>query len=414
MEIILDRNLNICIVSREYPPDTLWGGIGTFTYNLAQGLKAIGHNVDVICFALVDESCTDDNGVIIHRIASPKVPFSNKTWWDQMHRAISPFALLYSLKIRNKLNDLNKDKNFDVVDFPEHIGEGFFSVLENKIPSLVRLYTPLSMISLLGLNKTTNSLDNFLFGILEKWSIKKATIVNSPSESLANLVNKKFNINKNVELIYNPIDTNRFRPCQEKNKKNDTVRLLFIGGFTDRKGVHILAQAIPLIVKELDFVEFTIIGSDSAGIDGFSSMKDYMLDIFKRESVLDRVTISGFVPYETLPNVYRTADISVVPSLYDNSPYACLEAMACGLPVIGTSAGGMPEYIDDGVSGVIISPGDVSALVGAIISLAEDKIKMKEYGSKARKKALNKFNREIVAKSITSLYQDAIFNFNLK
>ena len=406
----LEKKLNICIVSREYPPETLWGGIGTFTYNLAQGLKNIGHNVDVIAFTLGEDSIADDNGVIIHRISSPKVPFSNKTYWDYVGMALTPFAFFYSRKIQKKIRELEVTKHFDVIDFPEHIGEGFFSVIVGTHPSLVRLYTPLSLIGHLGLNRSTNWLDYFLFGLMEKISIKKCTIVNSPSKALADLVKAEFNVKKDIHLIYNPIDTDKFSPNSLASDSNDeeVVNVLFVGRLSDRKGVHILAKAIPGIVAEIESVQFTIIGTDDEGVDGFNSMKDFMSNVFEEAGVMKKISFGSFVPYDDLPNVYSRADISVVPSLYDNSPYTCLEAMSCGLPVIGASAGGMPEYIDDGVNGIIIPPNNIESLAAAVIRLSTNVQERKDFSEKAREKAVREFKREVVAIKITELYIKAI------
>ena len=405
----MGKTLNICIVAREYPPETLWGGIGTFTYNLAQGLKNIGHNVDVLAFTFGDETSCDDNGVTVHRIQSPRVPFSNKTYWDYVHSMLSPFAFFYSCKVRNKIEEFHQQRKYDVIDLPDHIGEGFFTVRRNRFPTLVRLYTPLSLIGLLGLHKTTNSLDYYLFGLMERSSIKNSTIINSPSKALSGLVKKEFKIDRDIEIIYNPIDTVKFKPEEKTDlSKNGKIRVLYVGGLTDRKGAHILAQSIPKILEKNDSIEFTIIGNDAKGINGFNSMIDYMNDIFNRNGVQDKVILKDPIPYDELPKIYNNADISVVPSLYDNSPYTCLEAMSCGLPVVGTSAGGMPEYIDDGQNGLIIPPEDADALVAAVVRLAEDKDRLAEFGKSARDKSVREFKRETVAEKITELYLEAM------
>ena len=248
--IIAEKKLKICIVSREYPPETLWGGIGTFTYNLAHGLKNIGHEVDVVCLTLGNESRQEDEGIAVHRISSPKIPFTNKTWWDFAVYSLFPFSFLYSYKVMKKIESLSKEKHYDAIDFPEHIGEGFFSILFHRWPSLVRLYTPLSLIGELGLRRSTNYLDYFLFGLIEKYSIKKSTIVNSPSKNLANLVTEKFKFNRDIQIIYNPIDTDKFSPQNNGAKKNsEAVNVLFVGRLEDRKGAHVLAHAIPQLSK---------------------------------------------------------------------------------------------------------------------------------------------------------------------
>ena len=402
------QKMKICIVSREYPPETLWGGIGTFTYNLAHGLKNIGHDVDVVCFTLGQDALQVDAGITIHRISSPKIPFTKKTWWDFGKYYLFPFALLYSYKIMKKISSLSEENRYDAIDFPEHIGEGFSSILFKRWPSLVRLYTPLSLIGELGMRRATNRFDYFLFGLMEKFSIKKATIVNSPSRNLATLVADKFKFAGEISIIYNPIDTDKFAPkIALPQAPNKPVNVLFAGRLEDRKGAHVLAHAIPKVIGVRTQVQFTFLGRDCEGVDGRASMKDYIVDVVSRNGCLGSVEFVDPVPYHLLVAQYQAADLLVVPSLYDNSPYTCLEAMSCGLPVVGTSAGGMPEYIDDGITGIVIPPNDPQALAGAILELVDDPVKRSDYGRAARNKAVAVFKREVVAKEITKLYARA-------
>jgi glycosyltransferase involved in cell wall biosynthesis len=300
---------------------------------------------------------------------------------------------------------LSLQKQYDAIDFPEHIGEGFFSILLHRWPSLVRLYTPLSLIGELGLRRSTNYIDYFLIGILEKYSVKKANVVNSPSRNLANLVAEKFQLNRSIEIIYNPIDTDKFAPRRSlQSNIGEMSNVLFVGRLEDRKGAHVLSHAIPLVVKSYPMVHFTFLGSDSHGIQGAPSMKKYIIDVLRDKGGLSNTSFHSAVAYDELADYYCGADIMVVPSLYDNSPYTCLEAMSCGIPVIGTSAGGMSEYIDDKRCGIIVPPGDAQSLARAILDLCFDREKRITYGLAARDKVLRFFQREIVAQSITKLY----------
>ena len=142
-------------------------------------------------------------------------------------------------------------------------------------------------------------------------------------------------------------------------------------------------------------------------------MKNHIIDVLRDKGGLKNITFRSPVPYHELVDHYCAADIMVVPSLYDNSPYTCLEAMSCGIPVIGTSAGGMPEYIDKGKCGIIVPPGDSENLARAILELSFDKEKRIRYGFAARHKVLTVFKREIIAQKITELYNLANEIFSL-
>lgn len=141
-------------------------------------------------------------------------------------------------------------------------------------------------------------------------------------------------------------------------------------------------------------------------------MKEYIIKLLQKEGGLETVEFIDPVPYHQLVEHYQRADIMVVPSLYDNSPYTCQEAMSCGLPVVGTSAGGMPEYIDDGKNGIIVPPKDPDSLAAAILYLLEHTKIREEFGVAARAKVLSVFKKEIVAEKITMLYTETKRKFH--
>ena len=400
--------MRICLVSREYPPETHWGGIGTFTFNLAHGLSNIGHDVDVICLTFGAERVVEDAGVTVRRIRAPEIPFTSRTWWDLAGRMLAPFAVLYSRKLMHKIEALNRSEPYDIIDFPEHIGEGFCTGIFRPWPAVVRLYTPLSLIGELGLNRSTNVLDYGILRLLEKTSINKATAVTSPSRNLASLVAEKFKYKRPISIIYNPINTEVFSPGVKSSKCDSWVNILFAGRLEDRKGVHVLAQAIPQVVARVPSVRFVLLGRDCPGVEGHASMRTYIEQTLEQGNCADHVEFRAPVTHADLPDQYRDADIMVVPSLYDNSPYTCLEALACGVPVVGTSAGGMPEYIQDGVCGTIVPPGDADALADALIALAEDEPKRQTFSAAARQHVLENFKQEIIAAEMVKLYRQAV------
>jgi hypothetical protein len=115
-----------------------------------------------------------------------------------------------------------------------------------------------------------------------------------------------------------------------------------------------------------------------------------------------------------MPEYFRSADIFVLPSLYDNAPLTCLEALSSGTPIVGTSTGGMKEYVVNGESGTIIPAGDVPALTAALTDLLNDKTKRESYGRAARLRAVELFAREITATKSVELYDLAISRFETK
>jgi hypothetical protein len=128
--------------------------------------------------------------------------------------------------------------------------------------------------------------------------------------------------------------------------------------------------------------------------------------------VLKNVTFTGRVPLQELPTYYRDADICVVPSAYDNSPYSCLEAMSCGTPVIASDAGGAKEYLEHGVSGLVVPAKNAKALAQSIISLLKDEELRHRLGANARERVLKKFQRNTIAQDTVELYREARLCFH--
>jgi hypothetical protein len=109
-----------------------------------------------------------------------------------------------------------------------------------------------------------------------------------------------------------------------------------------------------------------------------------------------------------MPAHYRSADICVVPSLYENAPYTVLEAQASGKPVVGTDAGGSKEYISHGVSGYVVPVRNSQALAEAIVKLVKDESLRKQMGVAARTLSLEKFDRTVIVQEAVKTYELAI------
>jgi glycosyltransferase involved in cell wall biosynthesis len=97
-----------------------------------------------------------------------------------------------------------------------------------------------------------------------------------------------------------------------------------------------------------------------------------------------------------------------VPSLYENFPYTCLEAMACGCAVIASAVGGIPEIITNEVDGVLVPPGSPEALAGAILRLLSDPMLRRRLGERARATISARFNREAICAQTVQAYRAVV------
>ena len=117
------------------------------------------------------------------------------------------------------------------------------------------------------------------------------------------------------------------------------------------------------------------------------------------------MTFRGVVPHLELPQEYRTADVFVFPSIWDEpSGNPPIEAMAAGVPVVSTRTGGTPEYVVDGTTGLLVDPGDSGQLAAAIVRLLENDDLRRDMSAAARKHAANFFAYERFVKDLLVLY----------
>jgi glycogen synthase len=390
--------VRILIVGREYPPQTAWGGIATFNFHLALGLKKLGHDVDVLSCNLEVPSDTVDNGVRVIRVVN-----SMKTMpWDS---SFLLYFYLYQRKIFAKFRELHAQQPYDVVDCADHLGEAYGIIRSGLVPTTLRFYTPWSLAAASAMNYKERWYDIYGVRWLERQSALNAHRLTCPSRDLSEKVTRFFDLRQPVEVIENPIDSDRFSP--EDPLAGDTIRVLFVGRLEPRKGPDILAEAIPHVTREIDNIHFCFIGSDCPSPNSPSTrteLKHYL----ESKGAIGHVTFQDPVPLLDLPKWYNSAHIVVVPSRYDNSPYACLEAMSCGKPVVASLAGGAPEYLDHGNAGLLCPSEDPKSLAEAIVRLAKDRALRIELGNRARQRVVKRYDRKVVVARTCELYERAI------
>lgn len=392
--------LNIALVCREYPPETAFGGMATFTYHLAHGLADAGHRVAVITAGrpLIRRDLDDRVDVfqIEPRLRGARDSFEklNRRGWLSW----APMVYFHSLGALRAIREIEAAHGpFDVLDLADHTGEGLAPALFWPGPTTLRLYSPWAVLAAMRtFDDPASPAEAAEIPILESALLHRAPIITTPSEDLGARVKTFFNLPTRFPFVPNPLDIELFRPggrCEQ------LIRICFVGRLEERKGIKTLLEAIPRVLQRAPDVQFEIVGPDPQGFASTLSA-----------SAQDRVQFRGRIPLADLPRVYQESAIAVVPSVYDNSPYTCMEPMACGIPVVGTSVGGIGEYVIDGQTGILVPPSDPEALADAIVDLANDANLREELGRSARAHVERCFDFGEVAKRMEVEYRNAINN----
>jgi glycosyltransferase involved in cell wall biosynthesis len=204
-----------------------------------------------------------------------------------------------------------------------------------------------------------------------------------------------------ISVIYNGVDTRFFKPSKktfrERGAEGFDVLLVFLGRLIPQKGLHQLVEAMARVVREHPGTGLLIAGR--GGEEGKLRRKVRKLGLDKN------VNFTGFVPEERLPELYSSADIFVLPSLWEVLPISLLEALACGAPLLVSDAGGNPEVVKDGVNGLVFRKGNVEELARKMETLIGDPKRRAKMGRESRKMAVKKFDWELIAKKTLEHYR---------
>jgi glycosyltransferase involved in cell wall biosynthesis len=143
-------------------------------------------------------------------------------------------------------------------------------------------------------------------------------------------------------------------------------------------------------------------------VDRGAPDNEYTPVLVERLGLDDSVEFTGKVSVEEVVGFYRRAEVAVVPSLYEGFCLPAAEAMSCGLPVVATTAGALPEVVEDGESGILVPPRDHSALAGAIKRLLSDKPLRQTMGEKGKERVQRHFTWEEATRKTLEVYREVL------
>ena len=390
--------MKICLVHEEYPDETNYGGIATYQKHLAENLAKKGHNVTVICRGLKENSDKIINGVRVIRIHILESDNIYNNYYS------------YRESVCDKLRELQKHNEIDIIEVPDWGAETILFEKYRKIPLVVRLHTPLIIWS--EYNKST--LDESIHKQMLRWEkkmIESADKVVSCTEILKDNVIEKMKLERDIEVLPNPSNVEYFYSKKE-TKKLRSKTILYCGSIEQRKGVIVLANAIPKIIEQLGNVKFLFIGKDTTRNDKEISTIEYIKQIVPKK-YHKQLEFKGQILNSDLVNIYNNAAIGVYPSLFDNFPYVVLESMACGLPFVGSITSGMKEIVDNNTK-YLYDGKSSDDLVEKVVSLFNDKKEREEYGKYLKERVMKVYNSDIVVDKFIKIYKSVIKDYNSK
>ena len=392
--------MNICFVSPEYYP--ISGGTGAYVYYLSRELQKHGHRVHIVTRSSekAEKTVEEGSATYIRCAGNPLRKFIG-----------------FARSTSKKLIELNRISPFDVVHtnlplvpsfaVPEELETALVCTVHSTWKGEAEAIKSEGF-GRLNLNEKFMLEFNAFLRSSEKKLMKRADALIAVSQYTKKELTEFYNISEEkIHVIYNGVNTQKFKP-PNRNKTElrrelglnpDRKMILFVGRLYSRKGLPTLLQAAQMVVKDFKNTQFVISGG------GFKQNEEKLRKLARQQGIEDNVSFVGYFPDEKLPDLYAAADIFVLPALYENFPFAILEAQSTGLPVVSTRVGGIPELIIDSQSGLLTEPSDHEQLADAITKLLQDSSLAEKLSKKARQLVEEKFAWPLVTSQVIDLYQ---------
>lgn len=259
---------------------------------------------------------------------------------------------------------------------------------------------------------SVNYKDHFMGKILERFALKRlknVIILNTYIQYVIEKYDSSGLRNKNYTFISNPVAPEFFKDKSYNLK--DELKILYCGAFRPRKGLMDLLIALKeLKNKNPDFILYItgIQGADKESDDFLKSVKSYV-----SINLHDNAKLLGFVQSQKMPELMRSMDLLVLPSMAETAPMVISEAMASGLPVIAYDAGGVKYMVEDEKTGFVVKKGDRIELAKKIRLFMEDKSLIIKFGKYSKRVAEKKYHPDLVATKTIEFYNE-ILNQKIK
>lgn len=236
-----------------------------------------------------------------------------------------------------------------------------------------------------------------------RWTLRHADALTAITEDCRQHAFRAGAPDASMHLVFNGTDLRRFSPAPPPAASRSTdpkfgAHMIFAcRQLFPRKGIRFLIEAAAQLKPQFPDLQVVIAG------DGFE--RPDLIRLAERLGLAQDVTFLGWVPNADLPQYYRAAALSVIPSLEEGFGIPAAEAMGCETAVVATDAGGLPEVVEHGVTGLIVPRGDSSALAGAIGSLLADPARCRTMGRAGRERALQRFDWDRSAEQFEAIYR---------
>ncbi|MGA1870989.1 MAG: glycosyltransferase family 4 protein [bacterium] len=378
--------MRILIYTHEFPPQ--YGGAGRYAYELADSLKRVGQNVSVVAPSYGNED------FIIDKEAKFKVirrPF----WQRNVRRNLISLLLILI------------NKPYHILMIVDRVAQLHAARLKRFWPLLNRY-----IITVHGSEIWDHFDINRGFSTEERAQYTKRLFLEAQkliavSHSTKELILEYLPIApEHIAVIHNGISLEKFKMLSASEIEQQRHAL----GFNGKKILLCVARLAPDKGHDIVLPAFkkslAVVPQSILLIAGDGTERDKLVRLAKELNCSKQVYFLGNIPNNTLSVYYNICDLFLLISKKEAFPFVCLEASACGKAIIAGRTGGVPELIEDGISGILVDPYNADALSKVIIDLLKDDNRRIEMGKRGRERVLERFTNVHMAKETLKVIEN--------
>ena len=406
------KKLKIAFLSYRSKPFS--GGQGIYVKYLSKALHDLGHEIDVFSGPPYPDL---DPKIKLVKIPSLGLYEKKSKFYDvNPMKLLNPINLFEWLSVNSggfpepytfgkrikKILKQNLNK-YDVIHDNQSLAYELL-FFQKKKPLVTTIHHPISLDLAYQLQSTNDIFLKLLmrrwhsFLVMQKFVAKRLKKIVVPSNSSMDDIKDEFRVDKNkMERVMNGIDLNVFYP-DSKIQKIPFKLVTVASADVPLKGLDYLLKALSDLAEVYSDISLSIIGEQKKG--GHTERLIKKLNLEKRVNFFSNLT------QEDLRKTYCEAELAIIPSLYEGFGFAAIEAMACGVPLISSSGGALPEVIKD--TGIIIPPKNAKEIYNSVDFLLSSPKSAKELAEKGLQRANSKFSWTAIAKQLEKVYYKEI------
>ena len=359
------------------------GGSGIMATELGRALGARGHEIHFVTserpFRLGDPPIN----VLSHTVNIMAYPLFR-----------TPPA---SLALATKISEVAEEYGIDIWHAHYAIPNAVCALLARDMLPLDKRFKLIT--TLHGTDITLVGADPSFYRIT-RFAMESSDAVTAVSDWLNRETRREFRLSTPVRTIYNFVDASRFPPEAPERcelAEEDEKIVMHISNFRPVKRTTDIVRAFNKIVRRVN-ARLVMVG------DGPERMS--AVSVARQLGITDKIRFLG--TYENIEHIIPCADLVFQPSEHESFGLTPLEAMACGVPVLGTNSGGVVEVVDHGVTGYLAEVGDIDTMALYAVEILTDDAKAEQMGRRGRERALSLFSKDLIVDQYESLYHELL------